>query len=146
VPNKAYFDALAQNVIRSQKVKIIPFYKRPITWIGAAAAIVLILMVVKFDSPKELVERDVLSALDDIPRDVILAYVEDNIDDFDIELIAEIIPSSALEIEKKEGKSVNHEKPIESVSFDNITRDEILKYLEDEELDFSDLEDEDSFI
>lgn len=146
VPDEAYFHGLAQSVIRSQKTKIIPIYKRPITWIGTAAAIVLMLMVVKFDSTEELVETDILSALDDIPRDVILAYVEGNIDEFDIELIAEFIPASSLRFEKIEETQISDDKPIESVSFDNITRDEILKYLEDEELDFSDLEDEDSFI
>ena len=44
MPVKAYFDNLAQSVIDSQKTKIIPLYKRPITWISAAAAVVLVLL------------------------------------------------------------------------------------------------------
>ena len=51
-PDKAYFDDLAQRVIDSQKTKIIPFYKRPIVWIGSAAAAVLILFTVNFNPPQ----------------------------------------------------------------------------------------------
>lgn len=148
VPHKAYFENLSQSIISSQKTRVIPFYKRPITWIGAAAAVALVLMMVRLDSPQEtVVQTDVLSELNNIPREVILAYVEENIDDFDIELIAEFVPASALEYEPIEQEITDEKETTnETISFDDITRDDILEYLEDEGIDLSDLEDEDSFI
>ena len=147
VPDKAYFENLTQKIVSSQKTRVIPFYKQPITWIGAAAAVALIFMVVRFESPQEVVEPNVLVALDDIPREDILAYVEDNIEDFDIDLISEYIPKSALESKRIEieNEEVDGDPAIETISFDDITTDDILDYFEDEDIDFSDLDD-DSFI
>jgi hypothetical protein len=153
MPDKAYFDKLAQGVIDSQKTKIIPLYKRPITWIGAAAAaIVLVLLVTKFNiSGQDPNPAPSLSnQFNDISKEELLAYVDENIDEFDIELISEFVPTDelnakyeALENRMSEELEVH---PLETITLENITKEEILEYLNDEDFDFSDLEDEDSFI
>ena len=79
-----------------------------------------------------------------------LAYVDENIDEFDVEMIAEFVPVDELnaKYEALENTMIEDEEidPIESITLENITKEEILEYLNDEDFDFSDLEDEDSFI
>lgn len=149
-PDKAYFDNLAQSVLDSQKTKVIPLYKRPISWISVAAAAVLVLFVVNFNTPGDIPESNEWATLDDVPKEELLAYVEDNIEDFDIELIAEFVPTEEInsKYEELENEMTIEEEidPIESITFESVSKEEILEYLEDEGLDFSDLEDEDSFI
>jgi len=150
-PDKAYFDNLTQSVLDSQRTKVIPLYKRPISWLSVAAAAVLVLFVVNFNAPDEITEStDWETAMNDISREELLAYVEENIDEFDIELIAEFVPADELNtkyVELENQMSTEEEvDPIESITFESVTKEEILEYLEDEDLDFSDLEDEDSFI
>ena len=155
-PEKSYFENLSKQIIDSQKpqkTKIIPLYKRPLTWISAAAAVVLVVITLNLDGPKPDVVSEtveVVEGLMDIPREDILAYVDENIEDFDIELIAEFIPENQLNDDYFDLEHQLHdpkdEDLVESISFDNITREDILEYLKDEDLDFSDLEDEDSFI
>lgn len=155
MPDQSYFENLSKSVIASQekkKAKIVPLFKRPATWLSVAAAAVLVFMVVKFNSPADVVftDSDSLAGLDDVSREEILAYVNDNIDDFDVELIAEFVPANQLDDDYSDLESElfedQEEDPIESVSFDNITKEDILEYLEEDDLDFSDLDDEDSFI
>ena len=73
-----------------------------------------------------------------------------NIDEFDIEMIAELVPMDQLnaKYELLENAMSEDEEadPLESITLENITKEEILEYLNDEDLDISDLEDEDSFI
>jgi len=80
----------------------------------------------------------------------LLAYVDENIDEFDVEMIAEFVPADELnaKYEALENTMIEDEEvdPIESITLENITKEEILEYLNDEDFDFSDLEDEDSFI
>lgn len=150
MPDKAYFDNLAQSVIDSQKTKIIPLYKRPITWISAVAAAVLVLFIVNFNSPDDIIPPSNEISFNDISREELLAYVDENIDEFDIEMIAEFVPVDELnaKYEALENTMIEDEDvdPLESITLENITKEEILEYLNDEDLDFSDFEDEDSFI
>ena len=43
---------LAENVIASQEVKVIPLYKKPIVWLSSAAAAIVILVVVNYSAPR----------------------------------------------------------------------------------------------
>jgi hypothetical protein len=150
MPDKAYFDNLAQSVIDSQKTKIIPLYKRPITWVSAVAAAVLVFFIVNFNNPGDIVTPSDEISFNDISKEELLAYVDENIDEFDIEMIAEFVPVDELnaKYEALENTMIEDEEvdPIESITLENITKEEILEYLNDEDFDFSDLEDEDSFI
>ncbi|NRA11122.1 MAG: hypothetical protein HRT57_04100 [Crocinitomicaceae bacterium] len=149
MPNKAYFDNMAQSVIDSQKTKIIPLYKRPITWISTAAAAILVFLIVNFNSPDDLPIVPPQVASDELSKEELLAYVDENIDEFDVEMIAEFVPMDELNAKYEEFQNEMFEDedadPLESITLENITKEDILEYLNDEDLDFSDLE-EDSFI
>lgn len=150
MPNKAYFDNLAQGIIDSQKTKITPLYKRPITWVSAVAAAILVFFIVNFNAPGELPGHDQSISFNDISRAELLAYVDENIEEFDIEMIAEFVPVDELNAKYEALESAMSEEvevhPLETMTLENITKEDILEYLNDEGLDFSDLEDEDSFI
>jgi Glu-tRNA(Gln) amidotransferase subunit E-like FAD-binding protein len=153
LPDASYFENLAESVLDSQKVKVVPFHKRPIAWISAAAAAILVFVVFQFGS-SNVEQNDVLAELDSISNEEVFAYVEDNIDDFDIELLAEFVPEDRIDdsaLEEEFNHMINTDEnsmtQVDSeISFDNISKDDILDYLEEEELDIYELEDDESFI
>lgn len=149
MPDKAYFEQLTKNVIKSQqlvKPKVVPFYRKPITWIGAVAAIaVAVFITLTFNSRIETSE-DPLLALNEISQNEIFAYVDQNIDEFEIESIAEIVPENTINPSELIPEEAIEETPqaieTETVSLDEIDQEEILEYLEVEGIDPSDLEDD----
>ena len=144
-PNSFYFESLANSVIEKSQAntKVIPLYRKPITWVSAAAAsIAVILLVNLFNQPTE--NGNVLLALNDIPHNEIEAYVSENIDDFDTDLIAEFIDEENLNITEVE--SVQEIQTEKIIDFEEITAKDILDYLDDEEIELEDLQDEESFI
>jgi len=73
----------------------------------------------------------------------LFAYVNDNIEDFDTEMLTEIIPSDNIEeIDLvATDKIVVDEVPSETeLNFDNIQEEEILEYILNEEIDIYDIE------
>ena len=99
-------------------------------------------------------KQNVLLALNEIPVNEIESYIDENIEDFDTELIAEFVDESSIDIASfsniadtnKVVSPVNKEtKP--TPILDEINKDDILKYLEEENIDLQELlDDEDSFI
>lgn len=167
VPDASYFEALANSVIESQQenqpetkkeTKIIPLYKRPITWIGAAAAIFIAgMLIVNFNKTVET-DSDPLLALTEVSSDDVYNYIDENIEDFETDLIVEALSQSDVdemsftEPEKKESDSEEEETntnttTTETISFDDIDTDDILQYFNEQGFDSEDFEeDEDSFI
>jgi hypothetical protein len=70
VPDDSYFENLSKSVIASQtKIKVIPLYKRPVAWISAIAAILLVsLLVVNFSGTNVDENQDPLLALNAIQK------------------------------------------------------------------------------
>ena len=155
VPDDSYFESLAQTVIASQaKTKVIPLYKRPIVRISAVAAILLIsLQVVNLNATKVDENQDPLLALNAISSDELYEYINENIDDFDTEMIVDALDDQAIdELTSKTSQALQTaagtsdapskaEKPL-PVSFDDIDVDDILEYFEKEGIDPEELEEE----
>lgn len=157
LPSADYFKNLADTVIEKQRPKIIPLYKRPMTWVGAAAAVIIIaLLVTNISGSNETTHNstDPLLALNDISSDELISYIDNNIDDFETELIAEMIPESELEdielfvdIEPIANDiALTNEITNSVIEIDELEDQDILEYFNDEGIDFEDLQDEDSFI
>lgn len=154
VPDASYFEAMAKSVVKSQKkTPIIQLYKRPIVWIGAVAAVFIAgILIVNFNNTKET-DSDPLLALNTISSDELYQYIDENIDDFDTELIVEVMNESSVdemtinEPEPNEStKTIIQETTAEAISFDDVDSEDILQYLNNEGIDSDDFEDEDSFI
>jgi len=142
VPESAYFDAMADSIISQQAPKIIPLYKKPLVWISSAAAVAIIAITIQLSASTE----ESLSwqfALNDIPHETILEYVTENIDDYEIDEIAEIIPNQTIQdIEVFQPVTKKSES---NLSFDNISNEEIMEYLLDEGIDLEDMNESELF-
>jgi len=148
VPNKDYFEQLANNVMKSQKIKVIPIYKKPVTWLSMAAASVAIMFLLGvFNSNPQ--ETNVLLALNEVSVNEIETYIYDNINDFDTDAIINLIEEENIEAEEEKVsiepiiETTISEKPI---SLDNIEKEDILEYFELEGINLEDLGDDESFI
>jgi len=148
-PDKAYFERLAENVMASQSVKIVPLYKKPVLWMSAAAAIIAAVFIINFDSNTSAPDN-VLLALNDISKEEIRTYIEENIEDFDTDLIVEFVTLETIEhhtfIQPEEVESEDQDLVLETISLGDIEREDILDYFEREEIDLLELEDDESFI
>lgn len=154
IPDASYFEAMAKSVIKSQKkTPILQLYKRPIVWIGAVAAIFIAgILIVNFSTTEEN-NSDPLLALNDVSSDELYQYIDENIDDFETDLIVEVMNESSVdemtiaEIETNESTEIiTPEITKETISFDDVDSEDILEYLNNQGMDSDDFEDEDSFI
>lgn len=164
MPDASYFASMAQSVIDSQKgtdapkkeePRIIPMYKRPIVWIGTVAAIaaafVVGLLIVNFNQ-HSTEESNPLMALNEIPSTEVYEYIDENIDDFDTDLIVDALDASSInnitlvdEVEEPETTTESTQTNTEKISFDDIDTEDIINYLNEEGISSEDF-DEDSFI
>ena len=147
-PDKSYFEALTKNVIQEAKPKVVPLHKRPVVWMRVAAAAIIALLFVTNINPGDSMSSDPLLALNDISSEEILAYVDENIDEFEEDEIAEIVPEEAIEIrdimELPEPAVVEEPAVTEaSISLQEVNEEEIMDYLEEEGIELLDLDVED---
>ncbi len=154
IPDASYFESMAESVIASQKkTPIIPLYKRPIVWISAVAAVFIAgILVVNFSTSAENNFHPLL-ALNDVSSDELYTYIDENIDDFETDLIVEALAESKIDqmnfIQPEPTEQVEATSEItspESISFEEINSSDILDYFNDEGIDSEDFEDENSFI
>jgi len=138
-----YFDELTSNMMehakQHPKAKKITLYRKPLFWIGSVAASLLLILGINsiWNTTSEL-------SFDNLNQEEVLAYVEENIDDFDEELFIEVMNETLVESDttkkvKSNATSVNS-KSKEAVSFETLTREEILEYLNENELSIEELE------
>lgn len=162
IPDASYFENLAKSVIDSQKevpakkeTPIVPLYKRPALWIGAVAAVFIAgFLIVNFGKTAEL-DSDPLLALNDVSNTEVYNYIDENIDDFETDLIVEAMNESSVDeltfVEPEEDEPTPSETSseattVETISFDDIDAEDILNYFNAEGIDSEDFEDDDSFI
>lgn len=146
-PSAEYFSGLADKIIADNKTKVIPLHKKPIFWLSSAAAVAIVIFtVLRFNNSTEI-EAPNLLAFNDVDNTEIFDYIDENIQDFDTDLIIESLPEANLEeaeqVEDIEEQVMSIDQP--QITFDEISEEDILEYLNSEEIDLTDLE-EDLFI
>ena len=83
------------------------------------------------------------SALNDIPQETILAYVTENIDEYELDEIIEIIPDQTIQdMEVFQPIVVESES---TISFDDISNEEIMEYLLEEGIDMEEMNESELF-
>jgi len=143
-PSKDYFDALAASVIKQElkETKVISI-GRKILYRSTAAAAILLIGLFLFNTRHQQ-ERNILAQLDDVSTEELISYVDENIDDFDTDQLGETL--SDEEIDKLdeelsiEMSDISYVESSESISFDDIDEQDILDYLELEDIDLDELE------
>lgn len=146
-PDQSYFEELARNVLASHQTKVIPLYRRPVLWIGSVAATLLVFILVNLNTPET--ETNVLLALEKMSTEDVYTYIEAHLDDFETEMLCEIIPASHIEQVQltPTPKEVSTEAPVKetTLDFDEIDQQDILDYLNSEEIDIQDLQESESY-
>lgn len=149
VPADDYFAQLKQTIFDQLEptVKIVPLYQKPWFMTAVAAGIALIISVAFFFDGNETPKPAVATVdWNSVSRDEILAYIDDNIDDFEVETIAQHLDSipnwaeTSAGIEKttsRSAKSIKEEKYDEL--FKDIDQQDILKYIEEEAIELDEL-------
>lgn len=135
-----YFNSLTENVMnkikQEPKISVIPFYKKPTIWLASAAALILLLFGLNYflSGINEL-------TFNSLSKSEVLAYVEENIDDFDEELFIEVMDETGVESDTtKKVKSSNTINTTEPISFETLSTEEIIQYLNENELSVEELE------
>lgn len=140
LPDEAYFNKLAHEVISAKSTKIIPLFHKPIFWLSSAAAIIVMVFIINNDWGNPSIENP-LVALKEIPEEDIFRYVEKNINDFDTEMFCELIPIGDIQ---EEEKLSDYNLPIEekyesSINMEEISPEDILNYFQNQEIDLFEL-------
>ncbi|MDH4474359.1 MAG: hypothetical protein QE487_17265 [Fluviicola sp.] len=145
VPADNYFAQLKQGIFDRLEptVKMVPLYRKPWFITTVAASITLIVSVTFLFDGNETPKPAVAEVdWNSVSRDEILAYIDDNIDEFEAETIAQHLDSipnwtvtsvGVEEITYRAVKSKKEEKYDEL--FKDIDKQDILKYLEEEEIE-----------
>lgn len=146
-PDSDYFKKLSEDILNADKPKIIPFYRKPITWVSAAAAAIAIILITNVLTNDYSSQADPLLALNDCSTAEISAYIENNIHHFETELIEEFVPEDSLSIAPIiiEQSTPENQEDL-SLSLDEVEEEDILEYFDEYELDPYTLEEEDIFI
>lgn len=148
-----YLNGLLSNVMATvkeeQPIKVIPFYKKTVFWLSNVAAVILIIVLVQFNSKPTTVACDFNS----ISQTELLAYIENNIEDFDQELLMSYVPLKQENSFIDEGTTkLNNtvsdipcsenvkESNFDKNQFNSINKEDILDYLDEEELNYEDLQ------
>ncbi len=139
-PGTTYFEELAASIHHSEsKTKVVPLYKKQWVYIGltVAASLVLFFSIYSDKPTDNVVLADELSHVE---QDQVLAYIDEHIDDFDVELLGEFVidleiseelmPATQVEINTENTEDISFEKQI-----DEINKEEILEYFNEQGID-----------
>jgi len=142
VPERTYFEGMADSIISQHASKVVPLYKKPLVWISSAAAVAIIAITIQLSTSTE--ERlNLQTALNDIPNETILAYVTENIDDYEMDEITAVIPETTIqEIEVFQPITIESKS---NLSFDHISNEDIMDYLLEEGIDLEEMNESEIF-
>lgn len=133
VPEEHFFTEMAENIIvehSNHRVKN-PFYKKPgFKWVAAAAVIVPVITVLSIPLFSKS-EPTFFAELDQIPRETIKEYIEENDDDVYL----------AMDVSPQKGNSAISSSSINTLT-EEITSEEIVAYLESEYGDWDEMEED----
>lgn len=142
-PTKDYFDGLADHILeKKSNTKVISIQRKVLVWATSVAAVFLVAFLLINGSPDQ--STDVFAELDNISTEELLAYMDDNIDEFETELIVETLTDEEVdeldEIITSELTEVTYLETKEEISFEEVSPSELDEYLDLEDLDLDDLE------
>jgi len=151
LPSDDYFAQLKANILSQVETevtpKVIPLYKKKWFLLSTAASIALIISVALFQGADEQEQLATKVDWNSVSRDEVLAYVGENIDDFETDEIIQHLDSiphwkHTLTPESRKKPSVNVQKTSTTVTNDDLFKDvdkeDILQYLKDEYIELDD--------
>ncbi len=152
-PGADYFENLKSDLLseisKEPKAPVRKLVHRPYFWVVSTAASVILLFAIRAILNEPLEASISFSGLS---NDEILAYVDQNIDDFDEEMIAEVYDAMFMERYNTEGDTTKKRtisvkevptsinQPSTPVTFETLSEEDILNYLNSQELTEEELE------
>ncbi|HLP54657.1 MAG TPA: hypothetical protein VK151_06500 [Fluviicola sp.] len=146
LPGDDYFAQLKQSVFDKLEptVKIVPLYRKPWFLTAVAASVAVIISVTFLFNGNEKPQPAVVTVdWNSVSRDEVLAYIDDNIEDFEAEALAqqlneipdwtETVDLSTETVSVPTTRSAKEDKYDEL--FKDVDREDILEYLEEEDID-----------
>lgn len=127
-PDESYFSDLASMVSSQEQIKTVPLYRKYTIWVSSMAASILVTL---FLYGLFHTDPSVQHQLPNPDKGEILAYIKDNIDDFDLELIAEALPDTLLAIPaqiQNVSEDLSNSSSLEDLK--DLKTDEIEEYLD----------------
>ena len=144
IPDTAYFTEMAKSISANQKpiAKVIPLYKKPMLWVTTIAAAVAVIFVFNMETGTEQ-QFNMQLAFSEVTNEEIFNYIDENIDEFELNDIAEIIPDENLKaMEIFQPISIQKET---NLSFDDISEEDIMEYFMEEGIDLNELNESELF-
>lgn len=149
VPANDYFAQLKQTIFDQLEptVKIVPLYRKSWFITTVAASIALVISMTFFFNENET-PKPAVAAVDwnSVSRDDVLAYIDENIDDFETEALAQhlhSIPALTASVDIQQPASVEKRKAVKEDKYDKLFKDidkqDIIEYLQEEEIDLEEL-------
>ncbi|ASS48963.1 MAG: hypothetical protein A3D31_05490 [Candidatus Fluviicola riflensis] len=149
VPVDNYFAQLKQNIFDRLEptVKIIPLYRKSWFITAVAASIALVISLTFFFDGNETQQPSIADVdWNSVSRDEVLAYIDENIDDFETEALAQqlnSIPEWSATVDITGTASAGTNKTGKEDKYDRLFKDvdkqDILEYLEEEDIDLEEL-------
>lgn len=142
-PSKEYFDTMVNNILEEKaQPKVISIKRKVVVWITSAAAVLLVAFLLIDRSPNQ--SANILAELDNISTDELLAYMDEHIDEFETDLIAESLTEDQIsELDEEitsELSQITYLETKKDIQFEDISPTELDEYLELEDIDLDDLE------
>ena len=141
LPSNDYFDQLkAELLAQAQVPKVIPFYRKGWVMLSAAASVAVIVSL--FFMQKQTTTETVPD-WDTVSKEEVLAYIEDNIEDFEAESIGDqlaVVPeweTGTVVSEKAVGHSTHPGQSYHEL-LNEVNNNEILEYLKEDVIDIDD--------
>jgi hypothetical protein len=144
LPSNEFFEQFKADILKqvgevSSDKKIIPLYKRWYSWTSIAAAIALIITLNWNRTETQLPNKQKID-FSSVSKAEILEYMEENIDDVDVSQLAEQlneIPAIDVSemVETPSNDLADQSNKSSEDLFENLDKDDILKYLQEEDLD-----------
>lgn len=148
LPSDDYFAQLKNDLLRKTETpKIVPIYRRMWFITAAAASVVLIVTLFVLNS-QEASPNQVAGKVnwESVSREDVLAYIQDNIEEFETDAIVEHLdsipdwkntitttPEDSLSVADRNSSDDDYDD-----LFRDIDKDDILKYLQEEAVDMDD--------
>jgi hypothetical protein len=142
IPDDVYFQnlktTLFEQIAEKPTPKLVPLYKRWYSWTAIAAGIALLLTVVLW-SPNVPQQTHPELDFSSLRKSEILDYLHENIDDVETDQLAEQLheipsPLSNVATQTIDDVASILDSDVDDL-FEGIQKDEILEYLEDQDLD-----------
>jgi hypothetical protein len=150
LPDDGYFAQLKSDVfakIGPAPAKVVPLYRK---WWALTSAAASVLLIVTFFLRGGETDPSVHARPDwnSVSREEVLAYIHENIDDFEAEAIASHLDSlpdwnAKLQVASADTLALANAEPSVNKNkydqlFDNIDKEDILQYLDEEAIDIDD--------